>query len=50
MRPETLILPWVGRLMPQMSCKSVVLPVPLRPIMPQVSPRRTSKLTSRNTQ
>ena len=33
-----------------MICSKVVLPAPLRPIMPILSPRRTLKVISRNTQ
>ena len=37
--PIDFTLPCVGKVMPQMICKSVVLPAPLRPMMPTLSPR-----------
>src|ERR1700731_2031866 len=49
-RPLTCTLPSVGKVIPQIICKSVVLPAPLRPMMPMLSPRRTLKLMSRSTQ
>ena len=43
MRPNTSTCPVVGRTVPAMICRSVDLPAPLRPMMPRLSPRRTSK-------
>ena len=42
--------PSVGAVMPASSLRIVLLPAPLRPMMPSVSPRATSKLTSRSAQ
>ncbi len=46
MRPCVAMRPAVGCSVPQTICSSVDLPEPLRPMMPTVSPRPTSKLTS----
>jgi hypothetical protein len=45
-RPLTQISPLVGLVMPQTICSSVDLPQPLRPMMPRLLPRWTSKLMS----
>jgi hypothetical protein len=45
-RPWTSTSPWVGVSVPQTSWSSVDLPEPLRPMMPTVSPRATSKESS----
>jgi hypothetical protein len=43
----TVTVPAVGRTSVAMILVSVVLPAPLRPMRPKISPSRTSKLTSR---
>ena len=45
-RPFTQISPLVGRVMPQTICRRVDLPQPLRPMMPRLLPRSTSKVMS----
>ena len=42
--------PVVGAVIPASSLKSVLLPAPLRPMMPTDEPRGTSRLTSRSAQ
>ena len=49
-RPCSSTDPVVGVSVPHMSCSSVDLPEPLRPMMPTVAPGATSKLTSRSAQ
>ena len=49
-RPFTSRAPRVGRTVPQISCSSVDLPDPFRPIRPTVSPARTERSTSRTAQ
>ena len=48
--PSMVVVPWVCVVIPQRICSSVVLPAPLRPMMPTHSPFCTAKLTSRSTQ
>ncbi len=45
-----VISPAVGEVMFESSLRTVLLPAPLWPMMPSVSPRRTAKLTSRSAQ
>jgi hypothetical protein len=45
MRPFTETFPCVGLRMPEMSFSSVDLPEPLRPMIPNASPRSTEKET-----
>ena len=45
-RPSSVMVPLVGAVMRESSLSSVLLPAPLWPMMPSVSPRATSKLTS----
>ena len=49
-RPLSVIVPDVGAVIRESSFSSVLLPAPLWPMMPSVSPRATSKLTSRTAQ
>jgi hypothetical protein len=49
-RPFTSTEPSVAAWVPTMRCSSVDLPEPFLPTMPTVSPRRTSKDTSRRAQ
>ena len=44
MRPVTRSSPWLGRVMPQITCSRVDLPQPLRPRKPMLSPRRTCEV------
>ena len=46
MRPSTFTVPLVGLVMPATSFSSVLLPDPLRPMMPKVVPVGTVRLTS----
>ena len=50
MRPLASMLPPVGGNVPQISCSKVVLPEPLRPMMPTVSPFLISNDTSLSAQ
>ena len=49
-RPRILTRPSVGSVMRERILSSVILPAPLRPMMPSTSPRLTSKLTSLSAQ
>ena len=44
-RPSSLTLPGLGTMKPLSALKSVVLPAPLGPMMPRISPLRTSNET-----
>ena len=46
MRPWVRMVPLVGVSVPQIICSRVDLPLPLRPMIPTVSPRLTVKETS----
>ena len=48
--PRVWMLPSVGLRVPQIICSRVDLPLPLRPMMPMVSPLRTAKETPRSAQ
>src|SRR5205809_393890 len=49
-RPRSVMVPPVGAVMRESSLRIVLLPAPLWPMMPSVSPRAASKLTSRTAQ
>jgi hypothetical protein len=49
-RPSSVMVPLVGAVMRESSLRIVLLPAPLWPMIPSVSPRATSKLTSRSAQ